>query len=130
MNLSSVKYEEGDAFDRASLAALTPRPDVAIVSGLYELFADNEMILNSLRGLHDALQEEGYLIYTNQPWHPQLEEIARTCVDWDGEPWIMRRRSQSEMDELVRSVGFDKIDTGVDRYGISSVSIAQKKEPA
>ena len=34
-------YEQGDAFDEAALAALTPRPTVAVVSGLYELFPAN-----------------------------------------------------------------------------------------
>ena len=32
---------DGDAFDRASLAAIAPRPTIGIVSGLYELFPDN-----------------------------------------------------------------------------------------
>jgi hypothetical protein len=56
-----------------------------------------------------------------------MEEIARTCVDWDGKPWIMRRRSQAEMDELVRSVGFDKVDMGIDSFGIATVSVARKR---
>ena len=130
LGLDNARFEQGDAFSTEELAAISPRPNIAIVSGLYELFPDNERILASLQGIAAAVEPGGYLIYTCQPWHPQLEEIARTCVDWDGEPWIMRRRSQAEMDELVRSVGFDKIDTGVDRYGISTVSIAQKEEAA
>ena len=35
-----VRFVRGDAFNRASLAAITPRPTVGIVSGLYELFAE------------------------------------------------------------------------------------------
>ncbi len=93
------------------------------------MFPDNARILASLEGLAGLIPPGGYLVYTCQPWHPQLEEIARTCVDWDGKPWIMRRRSQAEMDELVRSVGFEKVDMGIDQFGISTVSIAQKKEP-
>jgi len=126
--LDNVTYEEGDAFDTELLLAVDPAPNIAIVSGLYELFPDNEQILASLRGLGGLIPAGGYLIYTCQPWHPQLEEIARTCVDWNGEPWVMRRRSQAEMDELVRSVGFDKIDMGIDEFGISTVSIARRRE--
>ena len=129
LGLDNARFEQGDAFSTGELAAISPRPNIAIVSGLYELFPDNERVLASLEGIAAAVEQGGYLIYTCQPWHPQLEEIARTCVDWDGKPWIMRRRSQAEMDELVRSAGFDKVDTGVDRYGISTVSIAQKREP-
>src|SRR6185295_10702057 len=39
-----ARFVKGDAFDRASLAAVTPAPTLAIVSGLYELFGDNEMV--------------------------------------------------------------------------------------
>ena len=127
MNLTNVRYEQGDAFDRASLASLTPRPHIAIVSGLYELFPDNERILGSLRGLHDAIEDGGYLIYTNQPWHPQVELIARALINRDGKPWIMRRRTQEEMDELVRTVGFEKLSMEIDAYGIFTVSLAQKR---
>jgi len=128
LQLSNVTYEEGDAFDTAGLLAIEPAPNIAIVSGLFELFPDNGRIRASLEGLAGLIQPGGYLIYTCQPWHPQLEEIARTCVDWDGKPWVMRRRTQAEMDELVRSVGFEKIDMGIDTHGIATVSVARRKE--
>ncbi len=127
LGLENVTYEEGDAFDKESLRSIEPAPNVAIVSGLYELFPDNGPILDSLTGLAGVVPPGGYLIYTCQPWHPQLEEIARTCVDWDGKPWIMRCRTQAEMDELVRSVGFEKVDMGIDSYGISTVSLARRE---
>jgi hypothetical protein len=126
--LDNVTFEQGDAFSTSELAAVSPHPNIAVVSGLYELFPGNDQILASLEGIAAAVEPGGYLVYTCQPWHPQLEEIARTCVDWDGKPWIMRRRSQAETDELVRSVGFEKVDMGIDQFGISTVSIAQRRE--
>lgn len=127
-NLSNVTYTQGDAFDFASLASISPRPHIAIVSGLYELFADNTKVLNSLRGLWEALQDDGYLIYTNQPWHPQVEMIARVLINRDGQPWVMRRRTQAEMDDLVRVAGFEKMHMEIDMYGIFTVSVARRKE--
>src|SRR5262249_2858431 len=126
MNVSNVTYVKGDAFDPKSLAAITPRPTIAIVSGLYELFPNNDMISASLRGLASALQDGGYLIYTNQPWHPQVEFIARVLINRDGQPWIMRRRTQAEMDDLVRAAGFEKLDMEIDNFGIFTVSLARK----
>ena len=126
MGVAGVSFAQGDAFDTASLLAVDPAPNIAIISGLLELFPENRKILAALEGLGGLVKPGGYLIYTNQPWHPQLEEIARTCVDWDGKPWIMRRRSQGEMDELVASVGFRKIDMGIDRQGIATVSVAER----
>ena len=124
LGFENVAYEEGDAFDTEALLEIDPAPNIAIVSGLFELFPDNRTVMASLQGLAGLVRPGGYLLYTCQPWHPQLEEIARTCVNWDGDPWIMRCRTQAEMDELVRSVGFDKVDMGIDSYGISTVSVA------
>ena len=49
----NVAFESGDAFD-ACAGRVTPQPTIAVVSGLYELFPDNEPVLPSLRGLADA----------------------------------------------------------------------------
>jgi len=127
--LENVTAERGDAFDRDSIAAIAPRATIGIVSGLYELFPLNQAVLNSLRGLAGAIEPAGYLIYTNQPWHPQVEFIARVLRNREGQPWIMRRRTTAEIDELVRVAGFQKVAMEVDQWGMFTVSIAQRPEP-
>src|SRR5262249_56641141 len=114
---------------RGWLASVQPRPTIAIVSGLYELFPDNKKVAESLLGLADALSDGGYLIYTNQPWHPQLEMIARVLDNREGKPWVMRCRAQMEMDTLVRAAGVAKLETRMDRNGIFSVSLARRGGP-
>jgi alpha-beta hydrolase superfamily lysophospholipase/SAM-dependent methyltransferase len=126
LGLTNVTVASGDAFDRASLAAIEPRPTIGIVSGLFELFPSNASVLTSLRGLADAIEPGGHLVYTNQPWHPQMEFIARVLRNREGEPWIMRRRTTAEMDELVRIAGFEKITMEIDEWGIFTVSIARR----
>jgi alpha-beta hydrolase superfamily lysophospholipase len=122
-----ARFEHGDAFDRASLAALEPRPTLGVVSGLYELFPDNNALRESLGGLAAAIRPQGYIIYTGQPWHPQLEFIARILPSHqDHKPWIMRRRTQAELDQLVEAAGFQKIDQLTDDYGIFTVSVARR----
>jgi SAM-dependent methyltransferase len=116
-----------DAFDRTSIAATPPRPTVAITSGIYELFPENDRVLRSLQGIADTLEPGGFLIYTGQIWHPQVEFIARVLRNREGQPWIMRRRTQAEMDQLVEAVGFEKIAMEIDRWGIFTVSLARKK---
>src|SRR2546423_2936217 len=123
--LTNVTVELGNAFDRGSLAGIRPRPTIAIVSGLFELFPENAGVLESLRGLTEALEPGGYLIYTNQPWHPQVEFIARVLRNREGKPWIMRRRTTAEMDELVRVAGFEKTEMEIDESGMLSVSVAR-----
>jgi alpha-beta hydrolase superfamily lysophospholipase len=122
-----ARFEKGDAFDAASLATLAPVPTLAVVSGLYELFGDNDMVGASLGGLGQAVGPGGYLIYTGQPWHPQLEFIARALSSHrGGSAWVMRRRSQAEMDELVRDAGFEKVAQRIDPWGIFTVSLARR----
>jgi alpha-beta hydrolase superfamily lysophospholipase/16S rRNA G966 N2-methylase RsmD len=124
---NKAQFTQADAFDPQSIAAVTPKPTLAIVSGLYELFPENAPIQASLSGVHQALENGGYLIYTNQPWHPQLELIARTLTSHrQNKAWIMRRRTQREMDQLVANAGFEKIDQCSDTWGIFSVSLAKK----
>lgn len=122
-----ARFIKADAFDRADLAAIDPKPTLAVVSGLYELFASNKMVGDSLAGLAAAVEPGGYLVYTGQPWHPQLELIARALTSHRaGQAWVMRRRSQAEMDQLVEAAGFRKITQRIDEWGIFSVSIAQR----
>jgi hypothetical protein len=97
------------------------------VSGLYELFADNEQVRRSLAGLSSVIPAGGYLIYTCQPWHPQLEFIARALTSHrQGSAWVMRRRTQAEMDQLVEAAGFKKLEQRIDDWGIFTVSLAQR----
>lgn len=122
-----VVFARGDAFDGDALAARDPAPDVAIVSGLYELYGDNALVSGSLSGLARAMKPGGLLIYTNQPWHPQLEMIARSLTSHrGGSAWVMRRRTQGEMDQLVAAAGFRKLDQRIDRWGMFTVSVAER----
>jgi hypothetical protein len=52
--------------------------------------------------------------------------IARVLVNREGRPWIMRRRTQGEMDDLVRDAGFEKITQETDPWGIFTVSLARR----
>lgn len=127
-NLSDIaNFSTGNAFDTESLASIKPKVTLAIVSGLYELFSDNDLLRQSLDGLNKAMLKDGYLIYTGQVWHPQQEFIARALTSHrQGDAWVMRLRSQAEMDALVEQAGFKKIDQCIDEYGIFTVSVAQK----
>ena len=121
-----ARFEQADAF-----SGIEPSQNIAVVSGLYELYPENALVLASLQGLANALEPEGCLVYTNQIWHPQLEMIARALTSDRGgrrlgKPWIMRRRTQAEMDQLVEAAGFRKIRQLTDEWGIFTVSLARR----
>ncbi len=121
-----ITFARANAFDRSSITAVTPAPTIGIVSGLFELIPDNAPVLEALRGMADALGEGGRLIYTNQPWHPQLKFIAHVLTNREGRAWVMRRRTQKEMDDLVRAAGFVKERQEIDPNGIFSISVARR----
>lgn len=124
---SIARFAEGDAFDRASLAAIVPRPTLGVVSGLYELTPDNAPVRQSLAGLAEAIAPGGFLVYTGQIWHPQIELIARALTSHRrGEAWVMRRRTQEEIDQLVAAAGFRKVAQYIGESGIFTVALAQR----
>jgi alpha-beta hydrolase superfamily lysophospholipase len=122
-----ARFVKADAFDEEGVAGIDPKPTIGIVSGLYELFPDNDKVSASLRGMARAVEKGGYLLYTGQPWHPQLEMIARTLTSHrGGDAWVMRRRTQGEMDQLVAHAGFRKLEQWTDEWGIFTVSLAER----
>ncbi len=123
---ATLDFQQRDAFSDSSYDGLEGRYDIAIVSGLYELFSDNAMVRRSLEGVVRSLRPGGYLIYTAQPWHPQLDMIAGTLTNHRGGAWQMRPRPQAEMDGLVALAGAAKIDTAIGVEGIFTVSLARK----
>jgi 2-polyprenyl-3-methyl-5-hydroxy-6-metoxy-1,4-benzoquinol methylase len=121
-----IAYECRDAFSSDSYPADESKYDIVIVSGLYELFSENTRVLQSLRGIGSQLKPGGHLIYTGQPWHPQLLMIARTLTNHLGKSWQMRPRPQAEMDALVAGAGCRKVSSAVGVAGIFTVSVAQR----
>ena len=132
LDLKTVEFKLGDAFDPPSLTNINKKPDIVIVSGLYELFSDNQLLQRSLASIYEVVNDDGYLIYTNQPSHPQLELIARTLPNREMKPWIMRLRPQAEINLLVKEAGFDQEEMWIDDYGVFTVTVAKKRrcEPA
>lgn len=122
-----AQVTQGNACDETELAAIAPRPTLTVASGLYELFPDNASVRSSLAGIAACMDEGSYLMYTGQPWHPQLEMIARSLTSHrGGQPWVMRRRTQAEIDQLVAQAGFEKIDQLADEWGIFTVSLCRR----
>ena len=126
MGITTARYLENNAFDADALAAIAPRPNLAHCFRLVRTVPTERAGAQFARGAGRAVPRDGYLIYTNQPWHPQQEMIARVLPNRDGDPWVMRCRSQAEMDQLVAEAGFRKLDMLIDDAGIFSVSLAVK----
>jgi alpha-beta hydrolase superfamily lysophospholipase/SAM-dependent methyltransferase len=122
---TNADFKVADAFDPKTYAEQEFKPNILIVSGLFELFPSNETVLKAVVGATSILDPEAYIVYTGQPWHPQLEMIAHTLPNREGVNWVMRRRTQLEIDQLFAKHGSNKLDMKIDQWGIFTVATAK-----
>lgn len=123
-SLKNINYEQADAFDKQTYENRTYQPNIVIISGVFELFEDNALIQNAIDGVTSMMPKGSFLVYTGQPWHPQLEQIAYVLGNHQQKQWIMRRRSQYELDTIFAQSGFEKNSMKIDDWGIFTVSVA------
>jgi len=127
LGVTAVRHERGDAFDPASIATISPKPNVIIVSGLYELFLDRTKIARSLSALHDVAAPGASIIVTTQPSHPQLDMIANVLPNRDGLPWIMECRPVELTEQWLREAGFEVVGSETEKWGLFAVTLARKR---
>lgn len=123
---TKASFTNFDVFKGIAAQSFAKKPNIIIISGLFELYENNQSVQFVINNMYELLENDGYIIYTGQPWHPQIELIANLLNNRHGKPWQMRRRIQSEIDELINSAGFIKMNTEADDLGIFTVSCAQK----
>ena len=123
-NISFINY---DCFDKETYKKINYTPNIVIISGVFELFEDNKMLENTISGITEILDKNGAIIYTGQPWHPQLKQIALVLNshEGNGKSWLMRRRSEKELDSLFENYNLKKEKMLIDNDGIFTVSLAE-----
>ena len=123
-NISFVNY---DCFDKETYKKINYTPNIVIISGVFELFENNKMLENTISGVAEILDKNGAVIYTGQPWHPQLKQIALVLNSHKGhgKSWLMRRRSEKELDSLFENYNLKKEKMLIDNDGIFTVSLAE-----
>jgi SAM-dependent methyltransferase len=125
--LKAISFEQGDAFNPAPTGAqLGGAPNVIVVSGLYELMLDDEIIQRSLKRLYEMLAPGGAIYFTTQTHHPQLDFIANVLPNRDGVLWVMKCRPAVQLEEWARAAGFTQITSQVEEVGLFTVTAGRK----
>jgi SAM-dependent methyltransferase len=122
----SATIEQADAFNDEDLNRVSPPPNLIVVSGLQEILPDNELIRHHFHQLYRILQPGGTLIFTIQPYHPQLELIARVLNSHTGKPWVMRLRPLKLTEKWASKAGFQDFQVQMDDFGLFGVVKARK----
>jgi hypothetical protein len=126
LGLHAVRFERGDATNRADLLRVAPQPQIAVASGIYEIITDEQAIQRSLRALYELLPREGACVFTTQISHPQLELIANVLPNRNGEPWVMHTRSLEQVENWARAAGFDVAGSEIEPHGLFAVTVARR----
>ncbi len=126
-NWENISFIDYDCFDKETYKKINYTPNIVIISGVFELFEDNKMLENTISGITEILDKNGAIIYTGQPWHPQLKQIALVLNSHkgNGKSWLMRRRSEKELDSLFENYNLKKEKMLIDNDGIFTVSLAE-----
>lgn len=119
-----AKFEQADAFSDADLARVSPKPNLIVVSGLHEIIPDNATIEQHFKQLAAIAPRPATLVFTIQPWHPQVEFIARVLKSHTGMPWVMRLRSWAQTHAWAAAAGWKIRSTRMDSQGIFGVIVA------
>ncbi|KPH12478.1 bifunctional alpha/beta hydrolase/class I SAM-dependent methyltransferase [Chryseobacterium sp. ERMR1:04] len=118
----NIRFTNFDCFDPETYKKLNFEPNITIVSGILELFGDNEMASKAIQGVNSISEKNSFIVYTGQPWHPQLKMIAYVLNNHQNKDWIMRRRSQKELDRMMIFNNIQKENMLIDDFGIFTVS--------
>ncbi|ANF51274.1 methyltransferase [Chryseobacterium glaciei] len=118
----NIRFTNFDCFDPETYKKLDFEPNITIVSGILELFGDNEMASKAIQGINSISEQNSFIVYTGQPWHPQLKMIAYVLNNHQNKDWIMRRRSQKELDRMMAFNNIQKENMLIDDFGIFTVS--------
>ncbi|EUB39349.1 alpha/beta fold hydrolase [Fusobacterium sp. CM1] len=126
-NWENISFIDYDCFDKETYKKINYTPNIVIISGIFELFENNKMLENTISGIAEILDKNGAVIYTGQPWHPQLKQIALVLNSHkgNGKSWLMRRRSKKELDSLFENYNLKKEKMLIDNNGIFTVSLAE-----
>ena len=126
----TMRFTQLDCFDEASYRQMRggEAAHIVIISGIFELFPENACVQRAIRGAASVLAEGGVICYTGQPWHPQLAQIALVLNSHQGRDWVMRRRTQRELDRLFLSAvpALCKEAQLIDDFGIFTVGLMRK----
>ena len=122
-----IRFTNYNCFEADTYRKLDYAPNITIISGIFELFGDNALAAEAIKGVV-SISDNGYIVYTGQPWHPQLKTSAFVLKSHQEKDWVMRRRSQRELDGLFALQGVKKESMLIDDFGIFTVSLGQVKK--
>jgi SAM-dependent methyltransferase len=124
LRVTNLRYQQANALDEASLAAIQPRPSIVIASGFYEILLEDDWVRTSMRLNRQLLAPGGAFVFTTQVNHPQVE-LMKALPNRDHESWVIKNRSVADVEAWARAAGFNQLSTHFEHSRIFSVTVAR-----
>lgn len=121
--VTNIHFQRADAFDPANYQG---QWDIIVVSGFWEIIDHDHLVKNCLLNLARHMAAGALLIFTIQPYHPQLEFIARALTSNTGKPWVMRLRSLELFQTWLHEADLRYVSHQMEEHGIFGVVRAVK----
>lgn len=122
--LQSIRFRQADAFDTSNYG---DRWDIVVASGFWEIIDDDALVSDCIKNIAQSLDPGGSLVFTIQPYHPQLEMAARALTSNTGRPWIMRIRSLDLYKQWLSEAGLEYVSHEMEKHQIFGVVEARKE---
>jgi predicted RNA methylase len=115
-----IGFVQADAFDRATLAGLSPAPDVVLELGLYGIYHDDSRIERHFLDLAELIAPR-QIVFNVQTRNPEIEHIARVWRNAAGDRCVWRLRPVEQVLGYAAAAGYRPASIGADRHGIYRV---------
>ena len=103
---------------------MVPKPNIAVASGFYDWFNEDDKVKESMRIVFDVLEHGGYFVLSNQCAHPKLEFTESVFTDFTKKPLRMTMRPKECIHSFLTDVGFTVEQALMDEQGYYSVTKA------
>jgi len=121
LNLGNkVRFKQGDAFDTVNLRLINPEPDLLIEVGLYGIIHNDDLIRRHLLNIKEILNPEA-ILFNIQTQNPQIELIARSLKNQNGERCVWHLRPVEEVLKWAVAAGFKNPEITMDPFNIYAV---------
>jgi hypothetical protein len=124
---NELRFELGSAIDTESLRKIDPEPDLVIEVGLYGIIHDDEQIRRHFLDLKEILNPEA-ILFNVQTYNPQIELIARSLVNRDGERCVWHLRPVELVIKWAEEAGFVEPQIVMDSCRVYAVVLIKNQE--
>jgi SAM-dependent methyltransferase len=125
-----IRFIKADTFKLGTLKKFSRKvgwkANVVICTGFFEL-NDDDSILTLLHEIHDSIEKDGLLLFTNQADNPSKKLMKKIGRTQNGGSWKMRFRDAEKLRKWLMDIGFRDVIISEDSWGMYEYCTGRKR---